>query len=125
MDRASIDGHFRTLAAEIWDEIDESSKEGESAGSAVAEVLAALREVLSEVSTSSKGMTEAQKSQAQGMAQVLGEVVSIIAKGQSDMVAAMENLGQRVDGLGKALTAPKRIVTDREGRPIGVETIEG
>lgn len=150
---------LKALEAAIWDEI-EDADEGEGAGSAVVQVLTALRSSLDEVGGTARGLTESQKAMAEGMASVLGEVVAMMRHSQSELVEAakitdggqvaaaltklekcieedgaktrktmagvtlgMNEMGRKLDVLADRLSAPKRIVTDAQGRPIGVETV--
>lgn len=151
---------LKALEAAIWDEI-EDADEGEGAGSAVVQVLTALRSSLDEIGGSARGLSESQRSMAEGMASVLGEVVAMMGKSQADLVAAakltdggavaeavsklekrieddgaktrstlygmtlaMDKVSNSIDRMIDRMTAPKNIVFDSKGRPIGIETAE-
>lgn len=151
---------LKALEAAIWDEIEDGA-EGEGAGSAVVQVLTALRSSLDEVGGTARGLTESQRAMAEGMAGVLGEVVAMMRQSQSELVEAakitdggqvaaaltklekcveedgaktrktlsgvtlaMADVSRRIDALADRMAAPKRIVFDTNGRPVGMETVE-
>jgi len=157
MSNEAISQHFRALAAEIWDEVDDLD-EKPTAGEAVAEVMHILRGALDDMSSTAKGLGDGQRAVAEGLAQVMAEVVTIIRQGQSEMVGAVqagalservteaidglkahvaaeaektrktmsgvsmsvEMMGRRLEQMTAALTAPRHLVMDEDGRPVGV-----
>lgn len=70
------------------------------------------------------------KEELEGMAQLVGQGVGIIAQAAQTMAESQQAsagaagmMAEAAQMLAQAATAPKRIIRDAEGRPVGVETM--
>jgi hypothetical protein len=163
MDKAAASARYAELDKEIWQTVREEFEDvdGEDAvASAVVQVLSAVRGSLDDMTGVTRGLTDHQRAMAEGVAGVLGEVVTIIKDSQVSLVEAAKltdgarvasavaklekcieadgdrtrralstvamsivETGRQIEQLAEVLAAPKRIVTDSQGRPVGVETM--
>ena len=55
---------------------------------------------------------------------VIGEFKDLTDNNNQEMANAVKSLGEGLSDLSNSITKPKRLITDKDGMPIGVETIE-
>lgn len=90
-----------------------------------------LAQVVDIVRDSQSGLVEAAKlTDGQKLADAMGKLEKCIEedgaktrKTMAGVTLGMNEVSRKLDSLADRLTAPKRIVTDAQGRPVGVETV--
>lgn len=142
--RANPSDHYRQLHAEIWDGEDATADEMdamhphpvltaiEKLGEQSDAIKQALGEMVAAVSQSHENVTRAvEASEAAAVKTALDELKTAVAadnaalrKTMVSIQGAMGHLAARLDTMVGAMKAPKHVVYDNDGRPIGVRSGE-